>query len=71
MFIPVTDAPRYPQIQVRIASSNPLALVAAVRFALRQAHVDPGEIQRFSHEALALSGGNARRRVCARWVDVT
>lgn len=70
MFVPVSEAPRYPQIQVRIASRNPLALVAAVRFALRQARVDPGEIQRFSEEALAIPGGDSRRRVCARWVDV-
>ena len=71
MFYPVRNAPRYPEIQVRIASRNPLALVAAVRFALRQAHVEPREIRRFSEEALAIPGGDSRRRVCARWVDVS
>ena len=70
MFVPVREAPRYPQIRVRIASRNPLALVAAVRHALRRAHVDPGEIRRFSEEALGGSRGDKRRRVCARWVNV-
>ena len=63
-------APRYPEIRVRTASRNPLALVAAVRFALRRARVERGEIERFSEEALALGGSEVRRRVCARWVDV-
>ena len=70
MFVPVRKAPRYPEIQVRTASRNPLALVAAVRLALRRAHVDPNEIRRFSEEALARARGDSRRRVCARWVDV-
>lgn len=66
----MTQAPRYPQIRVHTASRNPLALVAAVRLALRRARVDPGEIRRFSEEALELHEGDSRRRVCARWVEV-
>ncbi len=67
----MSQAPRYPQIRVHTESRNPLALVAAVRLALRRARVDPNEIRRFSEEALAGSENDSRRRVCARWVEVT
>ena len=62
--------PRYPQIEVCTRSRNPLALVAAVRQALRQADVDKKEIQRFSREALA---GDPRRsrQICRHWVHVS
>ncbi len=64
--------PRYPQIQVRTKSRNPLALVAAVRYALWRAKVDPCEIERFSSEALGPeAAADSRRRNCARWVQVT
>ena len=62
--------PRYPQIHVQVSSRNPLALIAAVRQALRLAHIDRSEIRRFTNEAFAFAGGDATRRVCSRWVDV-
>ncbi|MDX1501548.1 MAG: hypothetical protein R3325_04230 [Thermoanaerobaculia bacterium] len=66
----MTD-PRYPEIEVRTRSKNPLALVAAIRFAMRQARVARSEIQRFSSEALK-PGDDPRetRRVCKSWVRV-
>ena len=62
--------PRYPQIHVEVRSPNPLALVAAVRYALRRAKVERSEIRRFTNEAFAFAGRIPARRICARWVDV-
>ena len=63
--------PRYPEIEVRTSSRNPLALVAAVRLALRRAHVEQSEIRRFSAEALSDCRDPRRtQRVCDSWVQV-
>ncbi len=64
------SVPRYPDISVHVRSRNPLTLVAAVRQALREAHVERSEIRRFSSEALSSEDPGTRRRVCSEWVRV-
>lgn len=59
---------RYPGIRVNVRSEKPIALVAAVRHALRRAGIDRGEIRRFSDEALAADVEDTRE-ICRRWVD--
>lgn len=63
--------PRYPEIQVSTASRNPLTLVAAVRYAMRRAHLDPGEIHRFSEQALSEEDPGRQVSVCEKWVKVS
>ena len=63
--------PLYPEIRVKVRTSNPLVLVAAVRQALRHAGVDPADIRRFSDEALADRDLHSTRRVCSRWVTMS
>lgn len=63
-------APRYPQIHAGTRSQNPLALVGAVRLALRQARVERSEIQRFSAQALASENTQRLRHVCSTWVSL-
>lgn len=60
--------PRYPEICVESHSHNPLALVAAVREALRLAHVETSEISRFSDQALTKREPRRVREVCEKWV---
>lgn len=62
--------PRYPDICVESHSHNPLALVAAVREALRLAHVEHREISRFSDQALTKQEPRRVREVCRRWVNL-
>ena len=64
-------APRYPDIHIRLRSNNPFALVSAVRHALRRSHVDPGEILRFTEEALSNDEPQQMRQVCSDWAEVT
>lgn len=64
----MASLPRYPKIWVEIESQNPLALVAAVREALRLAHVQHSEISRFSDEALASESPKDVKKVCKQWV---
>ena len=59
---------RYPEIRVTSASSNPLAVVAAVRHALRRAGVPRTEIATFSREALAGNDPLRMIQVCRDWV---
>lgn len=66
----MADEPRYPEIFVECESDNPLALVAAVREALRLAHVDRRQISEFSDEALGSTGQTGVRGVCRRWVQL-
>lgn len=66
----MSAVPRYPDIHVRVRSPNPLTLVAAVRCALRQAHVEKEEICRFSQQAFARKNPRELRRVCKEWVRV-
>jgi hypothetical protein len=66
----MSAAPRYPEIHVRVSSPNPLTLVAAVRCALRQAHVGREEIWRFSQEAFARKSPRGLRQVCRKWVRI-
>ena len=60
--------PRYPEICVESHSHNPLALVAAVREAMRLAHVENSEISRFSDQALTAPEPRRIREVCRKWV---
>ncbi len=62
--------PRYPDLHVRLHSRNPFALVSAVRLEMRRAHLDPGEVSRFTEEALATEEPRRIRRVCGSWADV-
>lgn len=64
----MASLPRYPKICVEIDSRNPLALVAAVREALRLAHVQRSEISRFSDEAFASDSPREVKKVCRQWV---
>lgn len=63
-------APRYPDIQVRLRSNNPFALVSAVRLALRRSQIDPTEIYRFTEEALGSDEPQKMRNVCSNWAAV-
>ena len=60
--------PRYPEICVESHSHNPLALVAAVREAMRLAHIETSEISRFSDQALTAPEPRRIREVCRKWV---
>lgn len=62
--------PRYPDIQVRMHSRNPYAIVSAVRSALRLSRVDADEIRRFTDEALRDEEPLHVRSVCSSWADV-
>lgn len=68
MPIAMASQPRYPKIFVEIESQNPLALVAAVREAMRLAHVKRSEISRFSDEAFAKDSRKGVQQICAKWV---
>lgn len=62
--------PRYPGIRVSLKTRNSLAVVAAIRHALRQAGASAEEIDRFSRQALTTEGSDERLRVCLEWADV-
>lgn len=62
--------PRYPDVQVRLNSRNPYALVSAVRLALRQADVDEAEISRFTAQAFENEEPHRMREVCRSWASV-
>ena len=60
--------PRYPSVQVELNSSHPLALVSAIRQAMRRSGVDSREIHRFSQEAFATQDDPEQlHRLCRRW----
>ncbi len=63
-------APRYPEIQISLHSSNPFALISAVRLALRRSRIHAGEIDRFTEEALSSEEPQQMRQVCADWAAV-
>ena len=63
------ESARYPQIRVSTRSTNPLALIAAVRQELRHRGVDSREIGRFSDQAMAAAHDLPHvHRVCNAWV---
>ena len=68
MAIFMVGQPQYPEIRVQVESQNPLALVAAVREAMRRAQVERSEITRFSEEALGEHDDQRSREICSRWV---
>lgn len=70
MLLETMLTPRYPQIHVRVRSANPLALVGAVRYALRRAGIERPEIRRFSEEAFDEPSPDRQREVCRHWVRV-
>jgi len=49
------DLPRYPQARVRLHSHNPLALIGAVREALRRAGAGKDDLDAFCRGASTLS----------------
>lgn len=61
---------RYPELHVSLHSGHPLALVSAVRHALRRAGVDAEQISTFSRQALGPRSTERARRVCNEWVHV-
>ena len=61
---------RFPRIQVKVRSRNPLAVVAAVREQMRLADVEPETIRRFSDEALTQDEDNRILEVCGDWVNL-
>lgn len=62
--------PRYPEVQIRLHSRNPFALVSAVRQGLRRSHVDGREIDRFTEEALRIEEPRRMMEVCSSWAAV-
>ena len=66
----MASEPRYPKIFVEIESRNPLALVAAVREALRLARVKRSEISAFSNEAFSTDSPKGVTQVCQEWVQL-
>ncbi len=63
-------APRYPDVQVRLRSRNPYALVSAVRLALRQAQVDEAEVFRFTEQAFEDEEPRRMREICRNWASI-
>lgn len=61
---------RYPRIQVNVRSTNPLAVVAAIREEMRRAAIEPEVIRRFSDEALSQPNQRRVLEVCRDWVDI-
>jgi hypothetical protein len=53
-----------------LRSSNPYAVISAVRHALRRSRVDEAEVARFSDEAFENEEPRRMRAVCDSWVDV-
>ena len=70
MTMAMASEPRYPKIFVEIDSQNPYALVAAVREALRLAHVKRSEISEFSDEAFSTDSPREVAKICKEWVRV-
>jgi hypothetical protein len=66
-----TGQPRFPEVEVSLRSNNPVALIAAVRLALRQAHVDQELIGEFSDRAFETADPQRQRRVCRSWVSIS
>jgi hypothetical protein len=65
------DMLRYPELKVGVASAHPLAVIGAVRSALRRNGADAAEVARFSGEAFARREDEAGlREVCRSWVDL-
>lgn len=62
--------PRYPQVRVKVRSSNPLAAISAIRGALRRAGVSRSEIRVFSQQAFGSDDLDRLSEVCHGWVRV-
>lgn len=69
MLVGMVLTPRYPKIRVEVRSCHPLAVVGAVRQALRKARIGHSEILRFSEQALGSGAAAADlEAICAEWV---
>jgi hypothetical protein len=66
----LSPSPRYPDLRVAVRSRNPLAVISAVRGALRRAGARPEEIASFSHQAFTARDLTQLRRICADWTEV-
>ena len=65
----MTDAPRYPEVRVRLHSHHPLALMGAVREALRHAGAGADELQAFSRGAAARDPAEVEQW-CRQWARI-
>lgn len=63
--------PRYPDIRISLRSRHPLALVSAVRQAMRRSGVDEGEILTFTEKAFEASQPERMREICAQWAQIS
>lgn len=65
-------SPKYPDVEVRLHSRNPLALVSAVRSAMRVRRIAASEIDRFTAEAMSLHHEEPERiqDVCSEWARI-
>lgn len=63
-------APKYPDLHIRLHSSNPFALVSAVRLAMRRSRMDSEVIDRFTAEAMQTEEPSHIRQVCSDWARV-
>ncbi len=64
-----TDQPRYPQARVRLHSHHPLALIGAVREALRKAGAGADELDAFSQGASTRSAHEIEPW-CRQWTHL-
>jgi hypothetical protein len=55
---------------VTLRSSNPYAVISAVRLALRRSKIAAAEVARFSDEAFESEEPRRMRAVCDRWASV-
>lgn len=60
---------KYPGIQVQLQDGNALAILGAVRNALRRGDVPQADIEQFTKEAISGDYDNLLA-VCGEWVDV-
>ncbi len=65
----MSESPRYPQAKVRLRSRNPLALIGAVRAALRGAGVGAAEVRDFSHQAAEIPPQEVET-LCRKWAHL-
>ena len=63
-------SPRFPQLHIRLHSRNPLAMVSAVRLAMRRSRMGHDVIDTFTEEALGQDEPGQIRQVCANWAQV-
>lgn len=65
----MTDRPRYPNARVRLHSHHPLALMGAVREALRRVGADAQDVRAFSRGAAARDPAEVESW-CRQWARI-